>query len=162
MTILSLKDLLSHSIREIYSMEKKIETSLDELTLEAYNKDLQKCLSFHREETLEQIKRLEQIAQMIDIELGYHNTHGIDGILKEGDHLTLNTNSNLMDMALAMSVQKVERYEITLYVLAINNSEKLGYSEVAGLLKLSLNEEKETSKKITELIETLVVEEMKV
>lgn len=57
----------------------------------------------------------------------------------------------MMDAALISAAQRVEHYEIAGYGTVIAFAELLGESEQASLLKETLQEEKETDEKLTEL-----------
>jgi ferritin-like metal-binding protein YciE len=57
----------------------------------------------------------------------------------------------MMDAALISAAQRVEHYEIAGYGTVIAYAELLGEAEQASLLRETLQEEKETDEKLTEL-----------
>jgi len=59
----------------------------------------------------------------------------------------------LMDAALISAAQRVEHYEIAAYGAVHAYAELMGESEAASLLQQTLEEEKETDRKLTELAE---------
>ena len=64
----------------------------------------------------------------------------------------------MMDAALIAAAQRVEHYEIAGYGSVIAYADLLGESEQASLLKETLEEEKETDEKLTELAKEINVE----
>ena len=64
----------------------------------------------------------------------------------------------VMDAALISAAQRVEHYEIAAYGCVRSWAELLGESEAASLLEKTLEEEKETDQKLTELSEKINVE----
>jgi len=61
----------------------------------------------------------------------------------------------LMDVALISAAQRVEHYEIAAYGAVHAYAELMGESEAASLLQQTLEEEKETDQKLTELSEQI-------
>jgi ferritin-like metal-binding protein YciE len=64
----------------------------------------------------------------------------------------------MMDAALISAAQRVEHYEIAGYGTVIAYAELLGESEQASLLRETLEEEKETDEKLTELAKEINVQ----
>jgi ferritin-like metal-binding protein YciE len=64
----------------------------------------------------------------------------------------------VMDTALISAAQRVEHYEIAAYGCVRSWAELLGESEAASLLEKTLEEEKATDQKLTELSEKINVE----
>ena len=60
----------------------------------------------------------------------------------------------LLDVALVMAAQKIEHYEIASYGSLKTIARDCGESEVAMLLGQTLEEEKATDEKLTQLAET--------
>jgi ferritin-like metal-binding protein YciE len=63
-----------------------------------------------------------------------------------------------MDAALISAAQRVEHYEIAAYGCVSTWARLLGESEAGALLEKTLEEEKETDQKLTELAEEINVE----
>jgi len=61
----------------------------------------------------------------------------------------------LMDAALISAAQRVEHYEIAAYGAVHAYAELMGESEAASLLQQTLDEERETDQKLTELSEQI-------
>jgi len=64
----------------------------------------------------------------------------------------------VLDAGLIAAAQRVEHYEIAGYGCARTYAQLLGLKEVASSLQQTLNEEKETDQKLTELAESINVE----
>ena len=64
----------------------------------------------------------------------------------------------VMDAALIASAQRVEHYEIAVYSCVSTWAELLGENDAAALLQKTLEEEKETDEKLSELSETINTE----
>jgi ferritin-like metal-binding protein YciE len=65
---------------------------------------------------------------------------------------------SLMDAALIGAAQRVEHYEIAAYGTVCAFAKELGESDQAALLNETLDEEKETDEKLTELAEQINTE----
>src|SRR6516225_2343452 len=63
-------------------------------------------------------------------------------------------NPDVRDAGLIGAAQRVEHYEIAGYGTARSLAERLGDSQVAGTLQLTLNEEAEADKKLTSIAES--------
>lgn len=63
---------------------------------------------------------------------------------------------NVLDAGLIGAAQRVEHYELAAYGTARTLATQLGHSEIAELLGQTLEEEKQTDAKLTELSESSV------
>ena len=78
------------------------------------------------------------------------------GILQEGEELMdKGYDGSVMDAALISAAQRVEHYEIAAYGCVHTWAQELGEENVAQLLERTLNEEKETDAKLSELAEQI-------
>jgi ferritin-like metal-binding protein YciE len=76
----------------------------------------------------------------------------MEGLVKEGSEVMgEDFEGAVMDAALIGAAQRVEHYEIAAYGTVREFAETLGESDQASLLEQTLNEEKETDEKLTEL-----------
>ena len=64
--------------------------------------------------------------------------------------------SNLRDAALIAAAQRVEHYEIAVYGTMATWAKRLGHEEDLQALLLSLEEEKRTDEKLTQLAKSVV------
>src|ERR1700719_3712597 len=81
------------------------------------------------------------------------------GLIKEGEEMMEEDFSGeVMDAALISAAQRVEHYEIAAYGCVSTWAQLLGETEAGALLEKTLEEEKETDQKLTELAEEINVE----
>lgn len=80
---------------------------------------------------------------------------GIDGITKEGESMIEDTEdgTSTRDVALILSAQKVEHYEIATYGGLAQLATTLGLNDISGLLEESLAEEKEADLMLSDIAE---------
>ena len=120
----------------------------------AGQKDLKAGLTAHRKETEGQIKRLEQIFEMMDIKVEAVTCEAIKGILKEGDDvLDKFGETSAADAGIIFACQAVEHYEINRYGTMKEWAHELGMKDVEKLLSATLDEERAADKKLTKLAE---------
>ncbi len=74
----------------------------------------------------------------------------MEGLIEEANEVIESTEKNERDAALIAAAQKVEHYEIASYGTLATLAEQLGY-QAAKLLKETLEEEKATDIKLTDL-----------
>ena len=79
----------------------------------------------------------------------------IEGLTKEADEISRKRRATPSAMpGMLAAAQAVEHYEISRYGTLKAWAEKLGMDEAAGLLDETLQEEKETDEKLTDLAES--------
>lgn len=160
MAIASLDDLFSDGLKDIYYAEKQIVRSLGQLMKKAQSDKLREALESHRQETEQQVGRLEQVMELIDEKPRGKKCPGIEGILTEGKETIDEIEEEAVrDAAIVSAAQAVEHYEISRYGTLIAWARHLGHEEAAGLLEETLEEEKAADEKLTELAQSEVNEE---
>ena len=148
----SLVALFEHALKDIYYAEKKIYKTLPKIIKAAQDPQLKASLSLHRDETVDQIERLEQVFEILGKRPKAEKCDAIDGILDEGDGLLEDFGATKVgDAAIIFSCQAVEHYEITRYGSMHAYASELGMQDVALLLQQTLDQEKDTHKKLTKL-----------
>jgi ferritin-like metal-binding protein YciE len=79
----------------------------------------------------------------------------MEGLVEEGGKLLEeDLPEEVLDAALIGAARKVEHYEIAGYGTLVTFARQLGHSDAERLLQQSLDEEKETDQKLTELAES--------
>nr|WP_228461912.1 ferritin-like domain-containing protein [Paracoccus liaowanqingii] len=150
-------DLFEHALADIYYAEKKIYKSLPKMIKAADHPDLIAALTQHREETADQIEKLEQIFALLDQRPRAEKCDAIDGILEEGDGLLEDFGDSMAaDAAIIFSCQAVEHYEITRYGSMAAFADALGMDEAKALLDEILAQESATDTKLSALAEDSV------
>jgi ferritin-like metal-binding protein YciE len=76
----------------------------------------------------------------------------MEGLIEEGKMaLTDIEDDDVRDAALIAAAQRVEHYEIAGYGCARTFAEQLGFDDAVQLLQLTLDEEKATDEKLTQI-----------
>jgi ferritin-like metal-binding protein YciE len=155
--IKTFEDLYNHQLQDIYYAEKQITKALPQMIAKASNGALKQAFQKHLGETENQIKRLDEVFRLLGKEPKGTTCPAIDGIIKEANELISDTaDDEVRDAAMLASAQAVEHYEITRYGTMIAWSKQLGKNGIAKILEQTLNEEKATDEKLTQLGESNV------
>lgn len=159
-TMKNLEDALVDELRDILHAEKQLTKALAKMAKKASSEELREAFEEHREVTLEQIERLEKAFDVLGKAPRAKKCEGMFGILEEGkEHLEEDAEPSVLDAVMIADAQKAEHYEIASYGTVIAWAEQLGQNEIVRLLEQTLEEEKETDVKLTELAETLANQE---
>jgi ferritin-like metal-binding protein YciE len=148
----SLDRLFEETLRDVYYAEKAILKNLPKMAKNANSTDLASAFETHIEETEAQVERLEQIFEMIGKAPRGKRCPAIDGLAEEAAEIMKEAKDDMVrDAGMLAAAQAVEHYEIARYGTLAAWAEKLGLSEVVPLLEATLEEEKATDQKLTEL-----------
>lgn len=156
MQVQTVQDLFEHEISDLFSAENQLVAALPKLAQAATNDELRQAFEHHLEETREHVRRLEDIRGQIRSTMS-DECKGMKGLIEEGQEiLTAGGDPDVKDAALIGAAQRVEHYEIAAYGTLIAYARQLGHEDAAELLEETLNEEKETDQKLTELAESIL------
>ena len=156
----NLRDLLEHQIKDLYSAEKQIIDALPKVMENTKNEELKTIVAEHLEETKNQKRRLEKVAELLDISPDGETCKAMEGLVKETSSMIKEDASpEVMDAALIADAQKVEHYEISGYGTAITYANQLGLKEVADILKKTIDEEKTADEKLNKIAKSKINEE---
>ena len=148
----SLESLLLHELKDLYHAEKQLVKALPKVAKKASSAELKMAIQEHLHQTEGHVNRLEQAFQMLGHPPKGVKCKGMSGILEEGeDNLELKGTPETLDAAIITSAQKVEHYEIAGYGSAANWAKLLGRDDIKALLGQTLQEEKQTDEKLTQL-----------
>ena len=148
----SLKELYVDELKDLFSAEKQLTKALPKMAKAASSEDLRNGFEEHLEQTKEHVQRLEEIFAMLNAKAGGKKCVGMEGIVQEGaEVMAEDFEDAVMDVALISAAQRVEHYEIAAYGTVCAYADLLGESDQAALLRQTLEEEKETNEKLTEL-----------
>ncbi|WP_075215368.1 ferritin-like domain-containing protein [Mongoliimonas terrestris] len=155
--IKTMDDLFVHQLKDIYYAEQRITKSLPKMIDKATSPELKQGFQMHLTETENQIRRLERVFEMHGVKPDAVTCPAIDGILKEADEVASDVaDKDVLDAALAAAAQAVEHYEITRYGTLIAWAKELGRPDCAAVLEETLQEEKATDAKLTQLAESRI------
>jgi ferritin-like metal-binding protein YciE len=150
-------ELFEGTLKDIYYAEKAILKALPKMAKKANSKKLQAAFTRHETETERQVERLEKIFQLIGKRATGKKCPGIDGIIEEGEEVMQEAkDESLRDAAMLAGAQAVEHYEISRYGTLIAWARKMDMPLAVKLLEETLEEEKATDRKLTELAESEV------
>lgn len=148
--IATFDDLFLHQLQDVYYAENQIAKALPKMAAKATAPALKQGFDTHLAETERQITRLEQIFDLLDEKAKAVTCPAIDGIIKEANEVAGEIEDKaVLDAALIASAQAVEHYEIARYGTMIAWANQLGRSEIAAILKETLDEEYATDDKLT-------------
>jgi len=155
---LPLNEFFLEELKDIYGAEKQLTKALPKMRSAATSQDLAMAFEDHLSVTQEQIARLEKIFQLLDEEPAAKKCEGMEGLIREGETVIQDTDagSATRDVALIVSAQKVEHYEIAAYGSLRQLAKTINKAEISRLLEQTLEEEKETDMVLSNLAETLI------
>jgi ferritin-like metal-binding protein YciE len=155
MPVNTLRDALVDEIKDLYNAEKQLVKALPKLAKNAVSDELRAALEAHLEETQGQVARLEQVFELLDETPKGKHCAGMAGIIEEGsDAVEEDAEDAVMDALIIAAGQRAEHYEIAAYGTAVAWAEALDLSEVADLLRATLEEEKDADVKLSSLAES--------
>jgi ferritin-like metal-binding protein YciE len=151
----SFKELFEATLKDIYYAEKAILKALPKMAKKASSKKLQTAFTKHQKETEKQVDRLEQVFELLGKRASGKKCPAIDGIIEEGEEVMKEAEDDtIRDAAMLAAAQSVEHYEISRYGTLVAWAEKMDMGDAADLLHATLDEEKATDEKLTELAES--------
>ncbi|EFC2183527.1 ferritin-like domain-containing protein [Escherichia coli] len=153
MNMKTIEDVFIHLLSDTYSAEKQLTRALAKLARATSNEKLSQAFHVHLEETHGQIERIDQVVESeSNLKIKRMKCVAMEGLIEEANEVIESTEKNeVRDAALIAAAQKVEHYEIASYGTLATLAEQLGYRKAAKLLKETLEEEKATDIKLTDL-----------
>jgi ferritin-like metal-binding protein YciE len=120
------------------------------------SQELGEAFDRHLVETEEQIRRIEEVFELLGEKARAVKCEAMDGLVREAQELIseLPKGSMVRDAGLIISAQKVEHYEIAAYGSLVQLAKTMGKTEVAQVLAQTLEEEKRTDQLLTQLAES--------
>lgn len=147
-----LKALYIDELKDLYSAENQLVKALPKMAKGAASEDLRKGFEEHLEQTKGHVQRLEQIFDSLGESPKGKKCKGMEGLIEEGSEVLKDRyEDSVLDAALIGAAQRVEHYEIAGYGTVRAIAEELGENEHVSLLTETLEEEKETDEKLTQL-----------
>ncbi len=158
MAVESLNDLFVEQLRDLYDAENQLIKALPKMAEGASSDELRQGFEEHLEQTKGHAQRIEQIFEQLGEKAKGKKCKGMEGLIKEGSEtLSEDMDEDVKDAAIIAAAQRVEHYEIAGYGTARTFANLLGEEEAASLLEQTLEEEKETDAKLTQLAEGINV-----
>jgi ferritin-like metal-binding protein YciE len=153
----NLETLYLHELKDLYDAEHQITEALPKMADKASDDGLKSAFREHLEETRGQIRRLEQVFEMLGEKPKRETCKAMKGLIAEGEEvIKAKGDSDVVDAALIGAAQRVEHYEMAGYGTVRALARELGHQDQARLLKESLDEEKAADTKLNELAKSRV------
>ena len=150
----SVRQLYIDELRDLYNAETQLVKALPKMAKASSNDELRQAFEEHLRQTSEHVSRLEQIFEMLDEKPTGKKCLGMEGLVKEAaETLKEDYEDAVMDAGIIGAAQRVEHYEIAGYGTVRTLAELMGENEQVSLLEQTLEEEKQTDQKLTELAE---------
>jgi ferritin-like metal-binding protein YciE len=148
----SIENLFIHQLKDLLSAEKQLVKALPKMAKGAASAALKGAFEEHLEQTKGHVSRLEQILEAAGKPARAEHCKAMEGLVAEGADLLEEEGSDVVkDAALIGAAQRVEHYEIAAYGTTRTLAELLGYKSAVKLLQQTLDEEKDTDAKLTQL-----------
>ncbi|GAB4022913.1 YciE/YciF ferroxidase family protein [Spirosoma koreense] len=153
-----LRDLFISELKSVYFAEKRIVEALGHQADASTTNDVRSAFLQHQDQSRQQVERLEEIFRIIGMRTEERASDAIDGLISDARRDIADTESGSLtrDAALIIAAQKIEHYEIAIYGSLLTLARVLDFTQSAELLALTLEEEKETDRKLTILAESFV------
>lgn len=158
----ALKELYLDELRDLYDAEQQLIKALPKMAKASSSGELRSGFEHHLGQTRGHAERLEQIFDALGEPAKGKKCKGMAGLVAEGaEMIDEGCQEQVVDAALISAAQRVEHYEIAAYGTAKTFASLLGENEAASLLEETLNEEKETDQKLTDLSEKIDAQALK-
>lgn len=147
-----LRDFFEDGLKDIYWAEKALTKALPKMAKNATASQLIHAFEHHLKETEEHVTRLEKVFESLGLKAVAKKCNAMAGILDEADAIIEETEvGDIRDAAMIAAAQKVEHYEIATYGTLRVYAVTLGETKAALLFAKTLEEEKNTDVKLTEI-----------
>lgn len=157
----ALKELYIDELKDIYNAENQLVKALPKMAKAANSEKLRTGFEEHLEQTRGHVQRLEQIFKELGEKPSGKKCKGMEGLVAEGQEMMgEDFEDDVMDAALISAAQRVEHYEIAAYGTVRTYAELLGEDTAVQLLEQTLEEEKETDQKLTDMASEINVRAM--
>jgi ferritin-like metal-binding protein YciE len=151
-----LRELYIEELKDLYNAENQLVKALPKMAKAASSDELRQGFEEHLEQTRGHVQRLEEIFQALGESPKGKKCKGMEGLVEEGSEVMKEDfDGALMDAAIIGAAQRVEHYEIAAYGTVCAFAEQLGETEQNSLLNETLEEEKETDEKLTQLAQQI-------
>lgn len=150
--VTTMDELFIEELRDLYDAETQLTKALPKMSQSATSDELRDAFEEHLEQTENQVERLKRIFELVGEKPTGRKCAAMTGLIKEGDDMVSDSDETAVrDAGLIAAAQKVEHYEISGYGSARTHAHILGNDEAVRLLGQTLQEEKETDEKLTQL-----------
>ncbi|HLF26707.1 MAG TPA: ferritin-like domain-containing protein [Anaerolineae bacterium] len=157
MKLKSLEDLYVAELKDLYSAETQLVKALPKMIKATSSSELQRGFEEHLEQTRRHVDRLDRAFQELETSPGRKKCKGMEALIEEGkEMLEQAVDPDVLDVALISAAQRIEHYEIAGYGTARAYARLLGYTAAVDLLSRTLDEEKLTDERLTQIAESRI------
>jgi ferritin-like metal-binding protein YciE len=154
-----LKHLYVEELKDLYSAESQMVKALPKMAKAATAEELRAGFEEHLEQTRGHVARLAEIFKSLGESPKGKKCKGMEGLIKEGgEMISEDLAPEELDAGLISAAQRVEHYEIAGYGCVSTYAKLLGEGAAESLLRQTLEEEKETDEKLTDLANSINLE----
>jgi ferritin-like metal-binding protein YciE len=152
----NLRELYLNQLQMLLSAEEQIAIASLDMISRATDPELKGALQIHKDETEQQVLRLEQILTAATGSAKLIKCKAVHALIDEGEDMLLDArNDAVRDVALIASAQRIEHFEIAAYGAVRRFAEILGDSAAATLLTQTIDEEGNADQVLTAIAERL-------
>jgi ferritin-like metal-binding protein YciE len=138
-----LMKLFEAELKDIYWAEKALTKAIPKMVKNATSPELKTALENHLAQTQEQVKRVEEVFNLLEKKATSKECEAMAGLIKEGEEIMEECEEGAMcDAGIISAGQKIEHYEIASYGTLRQFADTLGLKEISKLLQQTLAEEK--------------------
>jgi len=148
-----LREAFIDELKDLLDAERQLLKALPKMARAAENDQLRAAFEEHEQQTRQQIARLGQVFEAFEEEAKGIHCKGMEGLIEEAEELIEEEEG---DAALIAAAQKAEHYEIAAYGTLASWAVALGQDGAVQALNETLQEEKETDKKLTAIAQNVV------
>jgi len=155
------RELLTEELKDAYSAEKQALRCMQKAVRKATAEPLRQGIQLHIDQTQVQIERIEQAMEKMSVRPGRKVCEAMRGLVEEAQHDIEEHDEKgpILDLVIVAGMQRIEHYEIAAYGTGIALAQAIGESEVGELLSETLEEEKQTDLKLTEVTQKAIMPE---
>ena len=148
----TLEELFEETLKDVYFAENAILKALPKMAKKTKSPELKQAFEEHVEQTKGQVQRLDQIFNILGKKSSGKECPALKGLVEETEELMSEAkNPRVLDAGLIGCAQAVEHYEIARYGTLKAWAEELQMQDAVELLDATLEEEKLTDEKLTQL-----------
>jgi ferritin-like metal-binding protein YciE len=152
-----LRELLEDQLKDVYWAEKAITKAMPEMVEKVTSQELVDALTEHMEQTVQQVTRLENVFEILGLKAEAVKCEAMEGLIDEAEDIVDDLDEGpVRDAGIIAAAQKIEHYEIATYGSLRSFANILGEFEAASLLEETLDEEKETDRRLTDIAESII------
>jgi ferritin-like metal-binding protein YciE len=154
------RELLIEELKDAYSAEKQALRCMQKTLRKASAVALRDGIQLHIDQTQVQIERLEQAMETMGARPGRKVCEAMRGLVEEAQHeIADHDKGPILDLVIVAGMQRIEHYEIAAYGTDIALATALGEQDVVALLSETLEEEKQTDLKLTDVTKQHIMPE---